>query len=47
MYRRTLLAASGLVAAPVLVGVRPAEAQPRNPAWPRARNMGTAAPGGT
>ncbi len=47
MYRRTLLAASSLVAAPVLVGVRPAGAQPRNPAWPRALNMGTAAPGGT
>jgi TRAP transporter TAXI family solute receptor len=32
---------------PALAGLRPAAAQPRNPAWPRALNMGTAAPGGT
>jgi TRAP transporter TAXI family solute receptor len=37
-------AASGL-GAPLLA--RPALAQPRNAAWPRALNMGTAAPGGT
>lgn len=40
MRRRTILAAS--LAMPGL-----ALAQPRNPAWPRALNMGTAAPGGT
>ncbi|PZW41089.1 hypothetical protein C8P66_12276 [Humitalea rosea] len=43
MDRRGLLAAaSALIAAPTLVF-----AQPRNPPWPRALNMGTAAPGGT
>lgn len=47
MRRRTLLAASGLLAAPGLFGVNAAFAQPRNPAWPRALTMGTAAPGGT
>jgi uncharacterized protein len=46
MRRRVILAAAGL-AAPVLLGLRPAAAQPRNAAWPRALTMGTAAPGGT
>lgn len=46
MQRRTLLASSALaIAAPALIGR--AVAQPRNAAWPRALNMGTAAPGGT
>ncbi len=46
MQRRTLLATSALaIAAPALIGR--AAAQPRNAAWPRALNMGTAAPGGT
>jgi TRAP transporter TAXI family solute receptor len=45
MHRRTLLLASGLAAGAGLA--RPALAQPRNAAWPRALNMGTAAPGGT
>ncbi|MBS7811593.1 TAXI family TRAP transporter solute-binding subunit [Roseococcus pinisoli] len=46
MQRRTLLASSALaIAAPALVSQ--AFAQPRNAAWPRALNMGTAAPGGT
>jgi TRAP transporter TAXI family solute receptor len=42
MQRRSLLlAAGGLALAPN------AFAQPKNPAWPRALTMGTAAPGGT
>lgn len=46
MLRRNLLAATVLGAtAPTLF--TPAIAQPRNAAWPRALNMGTAAPGGT
>lgn len=46
MKRRILLAGAALgLAAPALT-VR-ASAQPRNGAWPRALNMGTAAPGGT
>lgn len=45
MFRRTILL--GSVAAPALLGQQPAAAQPRNPAWPRALTMGTAAPGGT
>ncbi len=42
--RRHLIAATALggLGLPVV-----AAAQPRNPAWPRALNMGTAAPGGT
>jgi hypothetical protein len=48
MLRRTLLAGTGLAAGALAVpGLRPAAAQPRNAAWPRALNMGTAAPGGT
>jgi TRAP transporter TAXI family solute receptor len=35
------------LAAPMLIGLRPGSAQPRNASWPRALNMGTAAPGGT
>jgi len=46
MRRRVILAGAGL-AAPVLFGLRPAAAQPRNASWPRALTMGTAAPGGT
>jgi TRAP transporter TAXI family solute receptor len=46
MRRRVILAGIGL-AAPTLAGLRPAAAQPRNASWPRALNMGTAAPGGT
>ena len=43
MLRRTLLGSTAaLLAAPSI-----ASAQPRNAAWPRALNMGTAAPGGT
>ncbi|MGX9966368.1 TAXI family TRAP transporter solute-binding subunit [Roseomonas sp. F4] len=46
MLRRNLLAATVLGATtPALF--TPAIAQPRNAAWPRALNMGTAAPGGT
>jgi len=46
MQRRILLAGTALaLAAPGLTGR--ALAQPRNAAWPRALNMGTAAPGGT
>ncbi|MCS6892827.1 MAG: TAXI family TRAP transporter solute-binding subunit [Rhodovarius sp.] len=46
MRRRHLLAGAGLgLALPALL--RPAAAQPRNPAWPRALTMGTASPGGT
>lgn len=46
MQRRTLLAGTALaLAAPTLMSR--AQAQPRNAAWPRALNMGTAAPGGT
>ena len=46
MQRRHILAgaALGLTTAGLL---RSAAAQPRNPSWPRALNMGTAAPGGT
>lgn len=46
MRRRMILASAGL-AVPALAGLRPALAQPRNPSWPRALTMGTAAPGGT
>ncbi|MFM2148231.1 MAG: hypothetical protein RLZZ187_537 [Pseudomonadota bacterium] len=46
MRRRTILLGS-TIAAPMLLGLRPAAAQPRNAAWPRALTMGTAAPGGT
>jgi TRAP transporter TAXI family solute receptor len=46
MRRRVILAGAGL-AAPVLFGLRPASAQPRNASWPRSLTMGTAAPGGT
>lgn len=46
MRRRVILAGAGL-AVPTLIGLRPLSAQPRNPNWPRALNMGTAAPGGT
>jgi len=44
MNRRTLIAATSLagLGLPAI-----ASAQPRNAAWPRALNMGTAAPGGT
>ncbi|MBB3897457.1 TAXI family TRAP transporter solute-binding subunit [Roseococcus suduntuyensis] len=46
MQRRILLAGTALgLAAPALMGR--AFAQPRDPSWPRAINMGTAAPGGT
>jgi uncharacterized protein len=47
MRRRSLLlatAGAGL-AQPAIIGR--ASAQPKNPAWPRALTMGTAAPGGT
>lgn len=46
MQRRHILAgaAFGLTTAGLL---RAAQAQPRNASWPRALNMGTAAPGGT
>ena len=46
MQRRHILAgaAFGLASAGLIRG---ASAQPRNPSWPRALNMGTAAPGGT
>jgi TRAP transporter TAXI family solute receptor len=43
--RRDLVAASAAVPALGLLGA--AQAQPRNPAWPRALTLGTAAPGGT
>ena len=46
MHRRFILAGIGL-AAPGLIGLRQAAAQPRKPEWPRALTMGTAAPGGT
>ena len=46
MIQRRLVLAAGL-AAPSLAIPGLALAQPRNPAWPRALNMGTAAPGGT
>jgi len=46
MIRRRHILAAGL-AAPALAAPGLASAQPRNPAWPRALNMGTAAPGGT
>lgn len=45
MQRRDLMGA-GLAAALAALGAR-AAAQPKNPAWPRALTMGTAAPGGT
>lgn len=46
MLRRTLVLGAGLgLAAPGLI--RTAAAQPKNAAWPKALNMGTAAPGGT
>lgn len=46
MQRRILLAGAALgLAAPALMGR--AFAQPRDPSWPRALTMGTAAPGGT
>lgn len=46
MLRRTVIA--GAAAGLAVAGFgRQALAQPRNPAWPRALNMGTAAPGGT
>jgi TRAP transporter TAXI family solute receptor len=46
MLRRSLLLGAGLgLAAPNLIPV--ARAQPKNAAWPKALNMGTAAPGGT
>ncbi|MGG5811394.1 TAXI family TRAP transporter solute-binding subunit [Falsiroseomonas sp. CW058] len=48
MRRRVILGGLGAgLAMPGLAGLRPLAAQPRNPAWPRAINMGTAAPGGT
>lgn len=48
MYRRRIIAAAGFgLAAPGLLGLRSALAQPRNSSWPRALTMGTAAPGGT
>ena len=47
MRRRLVLGAGLALGAPALIGLRPAAAQPRNPNWPRALNMGTAAPGGT
>jgi TRAP transporter TAXI family solute receptor len=43
-HRRGLLAASAALPAAGLFGA--ASAQPRNPAWPRAVTLGTAAPGG-
>ena len=43
--RRGLIAASAALPALGLAGA--AAAQPRNPAWPRAVTLGTAAPGGT
>jgi len=45
MRRREILKGSAAIAAAASLGRR-AWAQPRNPAWPRAMNMGTAAPGG-
>src|SRR3712207_1936807 len=47
MHRRVILGAGLGLGAPALIGMRVARAQPRNAAWPRALNMGTAAPGGT
>ncbi|WP_188965759.1 TAXI family TRAP transporter solute-binding subunit [Neoroseomonas lacus] len=44
--RRNMMAGAGAGLAVLGLG-RQATAQPRNPAWPRALNMGTAAPGGT
>lgn len=44
--RRTMIAGAGFGLAAAGLH-RQAFAQPRNPAWPRALNMGTAAPGGT
>lgn len=46
MLKRRHILAAGL-AAPALAVPGLALAQPRNAAWPRALNMGTAAPGGT
>jgi TRAP transporter TAXI family solute receptor len=45
MIKRRHLIAAGSLAGLGLPAI--AWAQPRNPAWPRALNMGTAAPGGT
>ena len=46
MKRRDVLLGAGLgLASPMLI--RAAGAQPKNAAWPKALNMGTAAPGGT
>ena len=46
MQRRHILAGAALGLATTGL-VRGAQAQPRNASWPRALNMGTAAPGGT
>lgn len=46
MNRRTIIAGAAIGLAAAGLGRR-AFAQPRNPAWPRALTMGTAAPGGT
>jgi TRAP transporter TAXI family solute receptor len=46
MFHRRHILAAGL-AAPALAVPGLALAQPRNASWPRALNMGTAAPGGT
>ncbi|MCC7426414.1 MAG: TAXI family TRAP transporter solute-binding subunit [Alphaproteobacteria bacterium] len=45
MIRRRHLLAAG-AAASAFAAIGPASAQPRNASWPRAMNMGTAAPGG-
>ena len=46
MQRRHILAGAALSLTTAGL-IRPATAQPRNASWPRALNMGTAAPGGT
>jgi len=46
MNRRTIIAGAAIGLATAGLGRR-AFAQPRNPSWPRALTMGTAAPGGT
>jgi len=46
MNRRTIIAGAAIGLAAAGLGRR-AFAQPRNPSWPRALTMGTAAPGGT
>lgn len=46
MQRRHILAGAALGLTTTGL-IRPATAQPRNASWPRALNMGTAAPGGT